>query len=68
MPGWVQRIANVLPYRYTFGFPIEALVGSSRPVDPLAGIAMQVSWIMAGAIAVSIGRRFAIRQFSSVGN
>ena len=27
MPGWVQALADVLPFQWTFGFPIAALVG-----------------------------------------
>ena len=32
MPGWVQTLANFLPFKWTFGFPIESLVGNL--VDP----------------------------------
>ena len=28
MPDWVQHLADVLPFQWTFGFPIEALVGN----------------------------------------
>ena len=27
MPDWAQQLADVLPFKWTFGFPIEALVG-----------------------------------------
>ena len=27
MPDWAQRLADVLPFKWTFGYPIEALIG-----------------------------------------
>lgn len=68
MPDWVQAITRYLPFRYTFGFPIEALVGNLSTPELLAGLGMQLFWIVAGVLLVNIVWRFAIRQFTSVGN
>lgn len=68
MPAWVQRIANLLPFRYAFGFPIEALVGNLQTGDLITGVGMQLLWILVGAVSVSYLWRYAIKQFSSVGN
>ena len=27
MPDWAQQLANYLPFKWTFSFPIEALIG-----------------------------------------
>jgi ABC-2 type transport system permease protein len=68
MPDWAQRLADVLPFKWTFGFPIEALVGRLPESQLLGGLAMQALWIAIGSIGVAIVWRFAIRRYSAVGN
>ena len=34
LPEWAQRLASILPFQYTFAFPIEALVGRPAARDP----------------------------------
>ncbi len=67
MPDWVQRIAAVLPFQYTFGFPIEALVGNLSPGQLLGGLAMQLLWIVIGAVVLRRAFAFAVRRYSAVG-
>jgi ABC-2 type transport system permease protein len=66
MPQWVQDIANVLPFQWTFGFPIEALVGNLTTDELLSGLAMQVFWIAVGAVLVRLVWHFAIKRYSAV--
>ncbi len=67
LPGWAQRLANFLPFQWTFGFPIEALVGRLAPSQLLFGLAMQALWIGLGAVLVGGVWRLAIRQYTAVG-
>ena len=67
MPDWVQTLTQYLPFRYAFGFPIEALVGDLPTDQLLAGLGMQLLWILIGIAGVNFVWRFAIRQFTSVG-
>jgi len=67
MPGWVQTLANFLPFKWTFGFPIEALVGRLPAPELLGGLAMQALWIAIGAIGVRVVWRFAVRHYGAVG-
>jgi ABC-2 type transport system permease protein len=67
MPGWVQNLSNYLPFKWTFFFPIEALVGTMSTQELWAGVGMQVLWIVIGASFLSLVWRAAIRQFSAVG-
>jgi len=66
MPDWVQRLADVLPFRWTFGFPIEALVGNLSSGQLLGGLVMQLFWIAFGAVLVRVVWHFAIRRYSAV--
>jgi ABC-2 type transport system permease protein len=68
MPDWAQRLADVLPFKWTFGFPIEALVGNLGDQELLSGLATQAFWITVGSIAVRLTWRFAVKRYSAVGN
>jgi ABC-2 type transport system permease protein len=67
MPDWAQRLADFLPFRWTFGFPIEALVGQLSPTQLIGGLAAQVLWVAAGAGLVALVWRAAIRNYTAVG-
>lgn len=66
MPDWVQTVANFLPFRWTFGFPIEALVANLSTQQLLTGLAVQLFWIVVGSILVRVVWHFAIRRYSAV--
>jgi ABC-2 type transport system permease protein len=67
MPDWTQNLANTLPFKWTFGFPIEALVGRLPESQLLGGLAMQGLWtaILAGGLRVAWP--LAVRRYSAVG-
>ena len=67
MPQWVQNVSNYLPFKWTFYFPIEALVGSMTPRELWMGIGIQILWITIGAVLLNFVWRAAIKQFSAVG-
>jgi ABC-2 type transport system permease protein len=67
MPSWVQNLSNYLPFKWTFFFPIEALVGNLSAQELWMGILMQIFWITLGASLLSLVWRAAIKQFSAVG-
>jgi ABC-2 type transport system permease protein len=66
MPVWVQQLADVLPFQWTFGFPIEALVGNLPTEELLGGLAMQLLWIVIGSVLVRVVWHFAVRRYSAV--
>lgn len=68
MPDWAESIADVLPFKWTFGFPIEALVGDLATRELLTGLAVQTAWIVAMWGAMSFVWRRAVRRYSAVGN
>jgi viologen exporter family transport system permease protein len=68
MPDWAQTVADLLPFKWTFGYPIEALIGHLPPTELFGGLAFQLLWIVIGAIGVRLVWSVAIRRFASVGN
>ena len=68
MPPWVVRIADVLPFRSTFGFPIEVLAADPSPADLGRGLALQALWIGVGTVILMLMWRRAVRRYAAVGN
>ena len=67
MPDWAQQLANFLPFKWTFGFPIEALIGDLPTAELVGGLLMQLLWIAISTVIVIIGWRFAVKRFTAVG-
>ncbi len=67
MPVWIQNLSNYLPFKWTFFFPIEALVGNLTDVQLWSGFGMQLLWIATGIFLLNIIWNFAIKQYSAVG-
>ena len=67
-PDWVQTVAWFLPFRWTFYFPIETLVGDLSNAELLGGLVMQVFWTLVGIGVFSLVWRYAIRRYTAVGN
>jgi ABC-2 type transport system permease protein len=68
MPGWVQTLADFLPFKWSFGFPIESLVGDMSTRSLLLGLGAQALWIGIGLMLFKVAWSTAIKRFSSVGN
>ena len=66
-PVWAQDLADVLPFKWTFGFPIEALVGHMSPASLMLGLGVQVLWIGIGYVLFKFAWTAAIKRFSAVG-
>jgi len=68
MPDWAEGVAGVLPFKWSFYFPIEALVGDLSTRELLGGLAMQAFWIVVLTGLTLLVWRFAVRRYSAVGN
>ena len=67
LPDWLQRVGDVLPFKYTIYFPAMVLIGK---VDPLAffhGVAMQVFWIVLFLVAINIVWKRGVRRYGAYG-
>jgi ABC-2 type transport system permease protein len=68
MPGWAQTVANWLPFKWTFFFPIEALIGHLSVMSLFGGLGMQIVWTSIGGGLVWLVWRASVRQYTAVGN
>jgi ABC-2 type transport system permease protein len=68
MPHWTQTLAAWLPFKWTFYFPIEALVGNLSTEALLRGVGFQALWTLICCGLVWLSWRIAVRHYSAVGN
>jgi ABC-2 type transport system permease protein len=68
MPDWAQDVAAVLPFQWSFYFPIQALVGDYTTRELLSGLAIQAFWIVVLTGLTLFVWRFAVRRYAAVGN
>jgi ABC-2 type transport system permease protein len=68
MPGWAEDVAAWLPFKWSFFFPIDVLVGDMTNRELLEGLGMQLLWIVILTGLFAVVWRYAIRRYSAVGN
>lgn len=68
LPAWAAGLADVLPFKYTFGYPIEVLAGSLSTRDLLTGLGLQAVWTAVGALLVAVVWRVGVRRYGAVGS
>jgi ABC-2 type transport system permease protein len=68
MPDWAESLAAWLPFKWTFYFPIEALVGDMSTASLLGGLGMQLFWATVGGFLVWICWRASAKHYTAVGN
>lgn len=68
MPAWVQSISDVLPFKWTFQFPIEAIIGRLDTADVYRGWVFQAGWILVLVTSISLVWKKAVRRYTAVGS
>jgi ABC-2 type transport system permease protein len=67
MPAWLATLATWLPFRSTFGFPIEVMTTPLSTAEVLGGLAIQLGWIVLMGLMLARLWRLAARRFDAVG-
>lgn len=67
LPDWARMLADVLPFRWAFAFPIEVLIGPMRPSEVAAGLAIQLGWSAVLWLALHAVWRRGVRRYGAVG-
>jgi ABC-2 type transport system permease protein len=66
-PSWVRNVADVLPFRYTLGFPVEILIGMSTDATIARGLAIQLAYCAGSAVMALWAWRAGVRRFGAFG-
>ncbi|MGA2490990.1 MAG: ABC-2 family transporter protein [Anaerolineales bacterium] len=66
-PHWLQIVADILPFRWMLGFPVELVLGRLTPVQVLEGMAAQAAWVIVSLVLIRLVWRAGVRVYSAVG-
>ena len=66
-PQWLQRIANVLPFRLMLGVPVEAMIGHSTRLELVRDLGWQGVYITAFALLLRTVWNAGMRRFAAFG-
>ena len=67
MPEWVDSLASWLPFKWTFQFPIEVLIGRLASSAVWSGLGAQLLWAAGMGVALWWGWKKAIVKYAAVG-
>jgi ABC-2 type transport system permease protein len=66
-PHWIQILADILPFQWMLGFPVELVLGRLTQIQALEGLAAQVIWVTVSLLLVRLVWRAGVRVYSAVG-
>ncbi len=67
LPSWIGTAARALPFRFMLAFPVETLVGLSKPADALRDLGLQWAYVAASAVGGLAVWRAGVRRFAAYG-
>jgi ABC-2 type transport system permease protein len=67
LPKWLQATANILPFRWMIGFPVELILGKLTLVQALEGLGAQALWVIASLVIIRSVWWAGVRVYSAVG-
>jgi ABC-2 type transport system permease protein len=67
LPRALQTAAQILPFRWMLGFPVELLTGRLTLQQALAGLGIQFAWVAGAVLLVRLVWRIGIKVYSAVG-
>lgn len=67
LPGPVQLLANLLPFRWVVSFPVELLLGRVSEAEVLLGLGAQCAWLFFLLTGLTFVWRSGTRRYTAVG-
>jgi len=67
LPASIRQLAQVLPYRYMLGFPIEILTGHLSHAEIITGFGWQIGWVVAILAAHQLVWQRGVRHYAAIG-
>lgn len=68
MPAWLGAVAQLSPFYYFVGFPVDLVVGKLSLEQALRGLAVQALWAVIGLLALRFVWGRALRAYAAVGS
>jgi ABC-2 type transport system permease protein len=66
-PASVRLAADILPFRWMIGFPVELILGRLSPAEAATGMLTQAAWIVLAFLILRAVWRAGVRVYSAVG-
>lgn len=66
-PQWLQRVADVLPFKYLVSFPLTIFFNHYTTREMLTGYGIQIMWIAASLLVISITFKRGIKKYEAIG-
>lgn len=67
LPSWAQELGWWLPFRWSFGFPIELIIGKLSYAEIWQGFAFQIGWLIVATIVFRVLWNAGIKRYGAVG-
>ncbi|MEM7129607.1 MAG: ABC-2 family transporter protein [Chloroflexota bacterium] len=67
LPNYLRLAAELLPFRYMVGFPVEILTGQVNGMEMLYGISIQLAWVSVALLLCVTLWRVGLSRYSAVG-
>ncbi len=66
-PGGFRQVADLLPFRISLGFPVQALMGQLSWAEIVSGLALAAAWSIFFLVAYRLLWRMGLRRYEAVG-
>jgi ABC-2 type transport system permease protein len=67
LPGWIARLAEVLPFRYMLGVPVELMTRAHTPGEVLGLVLGQLAWAVVSLTGALWMWRMGVKHYEAVG-
>jgi ABC-2 type transport system permease protein len=67
LPGALQTVARILPFRYMVAFPVEVLTNQLDAPSLLTGFAFQAAWLLVAVALYALLWRTGLRRYAALG-
>jgi len=67
LPEGIKRLAQILPFRYMVGFPVEILTGQLSGAEIRSGLVLQTGWLIVAVALYRVMWVTGVRRYAAVG-
>ena len=68
LPGFLQNLAWISPFRWMLAFPIEVAMGKVPNNEIISGFTMQIVWLIIFGVCINLLWKRGIKKYSAVGS